>query len=124
MRIRDLLPERYLTTQAFCDQLSDYTKLKSLSIASPRPLLTISGLHTLSFASTLKRLDLCIAPKAGFTLSIPISLPQLEELRIGLREGATRILAWAYSRSILDLCPLQSTGPEEFAVSVPSFFKH
>lgn len=117
LRIKDFLPEQQLYTQAFREQFSDYAKLRSLSIASPDPLFSIKEIHNFSFAPTLIRLDLCIAPKSEFILSEPLHLPRLEELRIGLREGVKWALPFIHSRSIIDLCPFRINSPEEFAVS-------
>ena len=77
-----------MLTNTFYDSLSDYVSLTSLSICTPEPEFTCSRLSSLSFAKSLRRLDLRSVRRHDrlFWESVAVSMPNLRELRLGATE--------------------------------------
>ena len=88
LRINETLPSRQMFTGCFYNTLSDYSQLESLSLCTPEPAYTCSKLPHLSFATTLRRLDLrCKRSQCKtFWDTVSVSLPNLIELRLGASE--------------------------------------
>lgn len=88
LRINALLPSRPISTKTFYAILSSYVNVTSLSLCTSDPAQICAYLPTLSFAPTLRRLDLRCAPGRAleFWDIVEVRLPKLEELRLGASE--------------------------------------